>query len=154
MISKKALGIFVFVFLIGIFFVFGWPSGNGVLKGVDAVVYKSLNCGCCEGQISLMESENMNVEVKTVKNIETIKDEQNIPASMRSCHTSFIDGYFVEGHVPTEAIVKLLEERPDIDGISLPGMPAGAPGMGGVKQGKFIIYSIKDGKVVGEFARI
>ncbi len=35
---------------------------------------------------------------------------------------------------------------PDIDGIALPGMPAGSPGMPGTKSGTWTIYSIKDGK--------
>jgi hypothetical protein len=65
---------------------------------------------------------------------------------MESCHTTVIDGYFVEGHVPFEAIEKLLAERPDIDGIALPDMPAGSPGMPGRKSGPFDIYQVKDGQ--------
>ncbi len=49
---------------------------------------------------------------------------------MRVCHTAVIDGYVVEGHVPFAAIAKLLEERPEITGIAVPGMPLGSPGMG------------------------
>ena len=85
--------------------------------------------------------------------LQEIKNQNNIPYNMRSCHTSFIDGYFVEGHIPIEAINKLLTERPDIDGIALPNMPAGSPGMPGYKQGEWIIYSIKDGQA-SEFMRV
>ena len=49
--------------------------------------------------------------------------------------------------MPSEAIMKLLKERPAIDGIALPGMPAGSPGMPGLKTEAFIIYTITDGVV-------
>lgn len=65
---------------------------------------------------------------------------------MQSCHTTLVSEYFVEGHVPVEAIWKLLEEQPPIDGIALPGMPSGSPGMGGDKEKPLVIYSILDGK--------
>ena len=56
------------------------------------------------------------------------------------------DRYFIEGHVPFEAVNKLLKEQPDIDGIALPGMPIGTPGMPGDKDEPFVIYQLKDGK--------
>ena len=65
---------------------------------------------------------------------------------MESCHTAIFGDYFVEGHVPIEAVNKLLEEKPDIDGIALPEMPSGSPGMPGPKLEPFKIYSIKDGQ--------
>ena len=76
-----------------------------------------------------------------------VKDEFDIPEDMRSCHTSIIGEYYVEGHVPVEAIWKLLREQPEIDGIALPGMPDGSPGMRGKKEQPFIIYSVADGRV-------
>jgi hypothetical protein len=85
--------------------------------------------------------------------VDEIKDDLGIPETMHSCHTTLIGEYFVEGHVPVEAIQKLLEEQPPIDGIALPGMPMGSPGMGGSKMQPFIIYSIVDGKAE-EFMRL
>ena len=64
---------------------------------------------------------------------------------MQSCHTTVIGKYFVEGHMPFEAINKLLSENPDISGIALPGMPSGSPGMPGPQAEPFMVYSIKDG---------
>jgi hypothetical protein len=55
-----------------------------------------------------------------------------------------IGGYVVEGHVPVGAINKLLKERPNIKGISLPGMPDGSPGMTGVKTEPITIYEVSD----------
>jgi hypothetical protein len=64
---------------------------------------------------------------------------------MQSCHTSVLGTYFVEGHVPMAALTRLMQDRPAIDGISLPGMPAGSPGMGGLKGAPFIIYALQGG---------
>ena len=49
---------------------------------------------------------------------------------MTSCHTAFVDGYVIEGHVPAADIRRLLSERPDAVGLVVPGMPYGSPGMG------------------------
>jgi len=53
-----------------------------------------------------------------------------------------IDGYVVEGHIPEEAVQKLLAEKPDIKGIGMAGMPSGSPGMPGPKTSDFVIYEI------------
>jgi hypothetical protein len=74
---------------------------------------------------------------------------------MESCHTVEIENYFVEGHVPIEAIQKLLNEKPDINGIALPGMPSGSPGMPGLKMEKFKIHQITlDGQDGGVFIEL
>ncbi len=75
----------------------------------------------------------------------SIKKKYQIPQNMESCHTGVIEGYFVEGHVPVEAIEELLAEKPDISGIALPGMPPGSPGMPDQKTEAFKIYALSDG---------
>ena len=50
---------------------------------------------------------------------------------MSSCHTALVDGYVVEGHVPAAAIARLLDQRPRVRGLTVPGMPIGSPGMEG-----------------------
>lgn len=57
--------------------------------------------------------------------------ELGIDDEIASCHTAEVDGYVIEGHVPAEAIQRLLTERPDAIGLALPGMPSDSPGMGG-----------------------
>ncbi len=74
-------------------------------------------------------------------------EQYKILPDMRSCHTAIIENYFAEGHMPSGAIMKLVKERPAIDGFALPGMPAGSPGMPGPKTEKFIIYALTDGVV-------
>ncbi len=83
----------------------------------------------------------------------SIKRRLQISRNMESCHTAVIGDYFVEGHLPVEAVAKLLAEKPAIDGIALPGMPSGSPGMPGPKTAAFKIYALSDGKT-SEFMTI
>jgi hypothetical protein len=69
-----------------------------------------------------------------------IKTKHRVPPEFEGCHTIEIGGYVVEGHVPATIIRKLLKERPNIRGISLPGMPDGSPGMSGIKREPFVVY--------------
>ena len=108
-------------------------------------VYKSPTCGCCTGYVAYLEKQGYQVEVVETKQTESIKEEHQIPHDMQSCHTTIIGDYFVEGHVPIEAVNKLMEEKPEIDGIALPAMPAGSPGMPGAKRGEFRIFSLQGG---------
>ncbi|MFQ6012020.1 MAG: DUF411 domain-containing protein [Thermoplasmata archaeon] len=109
-------------------------------------VYLQPTCGCCHQYVTYLESEGFHVVVHETTDLTPIKDQHGIPASHWACHTATVGGYFVEGHVPKAAIEKLLEDRPAIDGIALPGMPAGSPGMGGVKLGPFVIFAITQGQ--------
>lgn len=133
--------------------VFPTNMNGNVVSGNPAKMYKSASCGCCVKYAPYFESYDFNLDVNSIQDMGQIKRQYNIPADMESCHTILIGDYFVEGHVPIEAINKLLNEKPDIDGISLPGMPSGSPGMPGVKHGEWIIYAIKEG-VSSEFMRI
>jgi hypothetical protein len=109
-------------------------------------VFKTPSCGCCYGYVLFLEEEKFAVKQTDMRNLHSVKKKYNIPLEMQSCHTSVLGKYFIEGHVPLEAIKKLLKEQPDIDGIALPGMPIGTPGMPGDKEEPFIIYQLVDGK--------
>ena len=124
-----------------------------LLSGQQAIVFKSPTCGCCGIYIEHLKHNGLVVEIKDVPDVTPIKDSSNIPQTVRSCHTTKIGDYFVEGHVPAEAIEKLMKEKPDIDGIAMPGMPSGSPGMHGAKIGDFVIYAVKDGQI-SEFMRL
>ena len=69
-------------------------------------------------------------------------EKYGIPDSLQPCHLSLMAGYVVGGHIPIEVIDRLLSEKPQITGISLPGMPPGTPGMPGQKPGPLTIYEI------------
>ena len=109
-------------------------------------VFKTPSCGCCYGYVLFLEEEKFAVKQTDMRNLHSVKKKYNIPLEMQSCHTSILGKYFIEGHVPLEAINKLLKEQPDIDGIALPGMPIGTPGMPGDKEEPFVIYQLVDGK--------
>ena len=109
-------------------------------------VFKTPSCGCCYGYVLFLEEEKFKVKQTDMRSLHLIKKKYNIPLEMQSCHTTILGKYFIEGHVPIEAINKLLKEKPDIDGIALPGMPIGTPGMPGEKVEPYIIYQLVDGK--------
>ena len=109
-------------------------------------VFKTPSCGCCYGYVLFLEEEKFKVKQTDMRSLHAIKIKYNIPLEMQSCHTTILGKYFIEGHVPIEAINKLLKEQPDIDGIALPGMPIGTPGMPGEKEEPYIIYQLVDGK--------
>ena len=115
-------------------------------KKLSVEVFKTPSCGCCYGYVLFLEKEKFNVKQTDMRSLHSIKQKYNIPLEMQSCHTTIIGKYFIEGHVPLEAINKLLKEQPDIDGIALPGMPIGTPGMPGKKEEPFVVYQLIDGK--------
>ena len=115
-------------------------------KKLSVEVFKTPSCGCCYGYVLFLEKEKFNVKQTDMRSLHSIKQKYNIPLEMQSCHTTIIGKYFIEGHVPLEAINKLLKDQPDIDGIALPGMPIGTPGMPGKKEEPFVVYQLIDGK--------
>ena len=114
-------------------------------SGNTVTVFKSEMCGCCVGYISELEKNGFDVNVVIMDDMAEVKSKFNIPLDMQSCHTAVVGNYFIEGHVPIEAVNKLLKEKPDIDGIALPKMLAGSPGMPGEKTEPFKILSITNG---------
>lgn len=92
-----------------------------------------------------MQAAGWSVRAADDPGIAAFKARYGVPESAWSCHTTVVGGYVVEGHVPMQAIEDLLATRPDIDGIALPAMPAGSPGMPGVKAGPFEILALRDG---------
>lgn len=112
----------------------------------EATLYKSPECGCCEGYAQYLRTEGFAVKEIASHDLPLIRKEHGVPESLVGCHITFIEKYLIEGHVPIKPIRKLLAERPAVKGISLPGMPEGSPGMTGRKKGPFVIYAIADGE--------
>jgi hypothetical protein len=109
---------------------------------VEATLYKNPQCGCCEGHAQYLRGFGWQVTVIPTHDLNAIKADNGVPEPLAGCHTMLVDGYVIEGHVPIATLNRLLTEKPAIKGISLPGMPAGSPGMGGEKEGPFTIYEI------------
>lgn len=92
-------------------------------------VYKSPTCGCCGDWVAHMEANGYTANVHEVDNLHPIKERAGLLPGTGSCHTTFVDGYVIEGHVPAQDVDRLLAERPDAKGLTVPGMPIGSPGM-------------------------
>jgi hypothetical protein len=120
-----------------------WPALADV---IHATLYKNPQCGCCENYAAYLRQNGFDVEVKPSNDLAEISSKAGVPADYEGCHTTFVEGYVVDGHVPIKAIQKLLKEKPAIAGITLPGMPMGSPGMGDDPNQSFTVYAVtKDG---------
>lgn len=93
------------------------------------VVYHDPSCGCCTKWIAHMEKSGFKVRDIRTTNLDMVKQRLGVSNHLMSCHTAVIAGYVIEGHVPAADIKRLLEQRPHIRGLSVPGMPVGSPGM-------------------------
>ena len=118
-----------------------------------ATLYKNPQCGCCETYAAYLRDNGFDVAVKPTHQLAAISRKAGVPSELEGCHTMFVDGYVVDGHVPVAVIRKLLTDRPPIAGITLPGMPTGSPGMSGTKTAPFVIYALpKDGSAPTVYA--
>ncbi|PIR88070.1 MAG: CopG family transcriptional regulator [Candidatus Harrisonbacteria bacterium CG10_big_fil_rev_8_21_14_0_10_45_28] len=145
--KKILLGAGFIVAIILVVGVFSKEKDAGLMpvaQAHEATVYREATCGCCRAYLVYLKKEGFNVIDNVVDSIGAIKDEYGVHVDMQSCHTTIIDGYVVEGHMPIGAIEKLLSEKPAINGIALPGMPSGSPGMPGAKRGAFEIHGLME----------
>lgn len=99
--------------------------------GATATLYASAGCGCCAAYVDHLERHGYGVDVKHPSDLAGVKRRHGIAPGLASCHTMVLDGYTFEGHVPVDAVGRMLDGRPSIRGLTVPGMPAGSPGMGG-----------------------
>ncbi len=95
------------------------------------IVYKTPGCGCCIKWIEHLRAAGFEVEALNSGDLVAVRRELGVPPKLAGCHTAKVGGYVVEGHVPAAQIQRLLHEKPDVVGISVPGMPVGSPGMEG-----------------------
>lgn len=95
-------------------------------------VFKTATCGCCHDWIAHLQDAGFAVAAQDLEYVALaeLKQTAGVPDALVSCHTGRIAGYVIEGHVPAADIRRLLVERPDAIGLSVPGMPIGSPGMG------------------------
>ena len=112
------------------------------------VVTKSAYCGCCKDWVEHMEKAGFQVRVHEVEDVAPTASRLGVPSNLRSCHTSQIGGYVIEGHVPAADVKRLLVSKPKATGLAVPGMVAGSPGMeqGGLKQPYKLLLFDRAGK--------
>jgi hypothetical protein len=115
-------------------------------------LYKNPHCSCCEEYAAYLRKNGFEVDVKEIGNLEEITLKAGVPEQLEGCHTMFVEGYVVVGHVSAEIMSKLLKERTPIVGIAIPGMPTGVPGMTGQKTGPVPVYEVSKDKVPKVYA--
>ena len=112
-----------------IFMIFAAACSAASGANGNVVVYAAPTWGCCSGWSDYLEKNDFAVTLEETFEINEIKTKYTIPEELYSCHTAIVNGYIIEGHVPAEEIIRLLEEKPNVIGIAVAGMPPGSPGM-------------------------
>ena len=118
----------------------------------SVTVYKTPTCGCCIKWVRHLRDAGLEVTAVELPDLRRIKAEHGVPQNLASCHTALVDGYVVEGHVPAADILRLLEERPEIAGLTVPGMPIGSPGMEGPNPESYVVYAFDTNGRTSHFA--
>lgn len=149
--NDVVLAISGIVFVLGLGAVVLAATGGPEERGLAAtaadelplvVVYKNPQCSCCQGWVEHMEEAGFEVKVENVTDLRPIKVKYRIPSNLETCHTAVVGDYVVEGHVPAEAVKRMLREQPDVAGIGVPGMPTGSPGMDQGSPANFGRYQV------------
>lgn len=113
----------------------------------QVTIWRDPGCGCCDTYADYLEAHGYAVMLVDDRNFDRRSIDVGVPEQGLGCHLAEVDGYYVSGLVPIEIIERLMSERPDVAGITLPGMPPNAPGMAQVKTGTLKIYSFGKGGV-------
>ena len=113
----------------GAFAVVGSTANLALANSKTMQVYRSPSCGCCSGWARHIQRSGINVALHNVDDLTPYKQRGGVPEALQSCHTAFIGGYAIEGHVPVREVKRLLVQRPNAKGLAVPGMPVGTPGM-------------------------
>jgi hypothetical protein len=129
------------------------PQSISAASPDTVVVYKSPTCSCCSKWIEHLRQAGFKVEVHNESEMSRVKAQLGVSEELASCHTGFINGYVIEGHVPAEDIRQLLARRPKARGIAVPGMPIGSPGMEmGKQMDSYDVLLMADGQSPSVFA--
>lgn len=120
----------------------------------SVVVYKTPTCGCCSKWVDHLREAGFTVDARDVNDLSAIKAQYGVQRTFSSCHTALVDGYVVEGHVPSTYVARMLAERPQIKGISVPGMPIGSPGMEGPNPEAYDVLAFDEAGRTTVYARV
>ena len=102
--------------------------------GIPIKVYKTPECGCCKAWVEHLQQNGFAVEVVDMPDLSAVKAKYGVSENIEACHTAVVGNYVVEGHVPADLILKMINEKPAIAGLTVPGMPMGSPGMEGASK--------------------
>lgn len=115
-------------------------------------VYKTPTCGCCGKWVDHLREAGFAVATVDLPDLTAVKAKNGVPPELASCHTAVVDGYVVEGHVPAADVLRLLDERPAVAGLAVPGMPIGSPGMEGSRPERYTVYAFDSSGQTSRFA--
>ena len=76
------------------------PPSASAAPPDTVVVYKSPTCNCCSKWIAQLKKAGFKVEAHNESEMSLVKTRLGVPQELASCHTSTINGYVIEGHVP------------------------------------------------------
>lgn len=105
---------------------------GGLLSAGEAlppvVMYTPTVCLACIDYAEHLRKHGFTVTVKAGADMAAVKRRLKVPKDLQAEPSATVGGYFVEGHVPAEDILELLRDKPRARGLSVPGLPLGAPG--------------------------
>lgn len=143
----RRLGVVAVALIAALLGVGWWLATPAPVHAGEITVYKSPTCQCCELWLRHMRRAGFEVTERNVPDMAAIKTEHGVPGTLASCHTTLVGGYVVEGHVPADLVARLLDERPAVAGLAVPGMPIGSPGMEGIgRQAYDVLTFTSDGE--------
>ena len=106
-------------------------AGNGIAESElpQVLAFRNPGCGCCEKWATLLQDAGFRITMTDDADLTARRKGLGVPESLAGCHVAQVGRYVIEGHVPIEDILRLLDQQPDAMGLAVPGMPAGSPGM-------------------------
>lgn len=131
-----------------------WSQRQQASALPSVVVYKTPTCGCCGKWVDHLEAAGFTVETRDMNDLSPVKAQYGVQRAFSSCHTALVDGYVVEGHVPAEHVKRLLDERPPVAGLTVPGMPIGSPGMEGPNPQSYDVLAFDANGATSVFAHV
>lgn len=114
---------------------------------IPMTMYKNPTCSCCEAYAAYLEQTGLfKVTLIPTNDLQQVSTQLGVPDNLQGCHAIKVGEYVIDGFVPINTLKKFLTEQPkNITGLSVPGMPMGAPGMGGEKTEPWTIYAFTKG---------
>ena len=146
---KRAFGVIGIVAVA----IFGVSCTQAPAETAEITVYKTATCGCCKGWIRHLRANGFSVKAYDVENLDQIARQNGVSPQLRSCHTARVGNYVIEGHVPAQDIKRLLAGKPTVAGLTVPGMPASAPGMDEPGKQPYTVYSFNTDGSTAVYAR-
>src|SRR5262245_37637279 len=120
------------------------PGSSLLAETLSGTLYKAQECTCCEAHAEYLRKNGFDIQIEAVNDLADMSLKAGVPSEFQGCHLIKLNGYVFEGHITSDLIKRVLNEKPDsIVGLSIPGMPSGVPGMEGPKEGPITVYAIK-----------